>query len=238
MVRRLRRSRRRLVDCVLQRTLRAQRTDPVQLFRHRLAGREVRYLADAQHRRRRDLLLDLRNRQSAGRSYERDLHGWKQHPACDRSQNDLCGDLSERRNAHQRHPSFRRLSHASSAGSRAGDRGMPEQHLRRLAWGLCPECPLDRDLQSELRLWAYISSFGDTADYENNVWVGNIINSTGASGSVFCKGRGCPAVQSVWWAGYGVYQNVIVKNNYADLCGIGSTFKTARTRPDLRITVA
>ena len=80
----------------------------------------------------------------------------------------------------------------------------------------------------------------NTADYENNVWVGNIINSTGASGSIFCKGRGCPAVQSVWWAGYGVYQNVIVKNNYADLCGIGSTFKTATHTtgpPDYRCVI-
>ena len=80
----------------------------------------------------------------------------------------------------------------------------------------------------------------DTADYENNVWVGNIINSTGAAGSIFCKGPGCPAVQSVWWAGYGVYQNVIVKNNYADLCGIGSAFKTGTHTtgpPDYRCVI-
>ena len=61
----------------------------------------------------------------------------------------------------------------------------------------------------------------DTADYENNVWVGNIINSTGAAGRAFCTGPGCSTNQSVWWVGYGIYQNVIVKNNYADLCGIG-----------------
>jgi hypothetical protein len=68
----------------------------------------------------------------------------------------------------------------------------------------------------------------DTADYENNVWVGNIINSTGAAHSGFCTGPGCGAVQSAWWAGYGIYQNIIVKNNYADLCGIGGAFKQAR----------
>jgi hypothetical protein len=68
----------------------------------------------------------------------------------------------------------------------------------------------------------------DTADYENNVWVGNIINATGAAGRVFCTGPGCGANQSVWWAGYGIYQNVIVKNNYADMCGIGGAFKQTR----------
>jgi hypothetical protein len=68
----------------------------------------------------------------------------------------------------------------------------------------------------------------DTADYENNVWVGNIINSTGAARSGFCTGPGCGAIQSAWWAGYGIYQNVIVKNNYADLCGISGAFRQAR----------
>jgi hypothetical protein len=67
-----------------------------------------------------------------------------------------------------------------------------------------------------------------TADYENNVWVGNIINSTGAAGSSFCKGPGCGVIQSVWWAGYGIYQNVIVKNNYADMCGITGAFRQDR----------
>ena len=55
--------------------------------------------------------------------------------------------------------------------------------------------------------------------------MGNIINSTGAAGRAFCKGPGCSTNQSVWWAGYGIYQNVIVKNNYADMCGIGGAFK-------------
>ncbi len=68
----------------------------------------------------------------------------------------------------------------------------------------------------------------DTADYENNVWVGNVVNSTGAAGSNFCKGPGCASLQSIWWAGYGVYQNVTVKNNYADLCGVGGAFTTAK----------
>ena len=80
----------------------------------------------------------------------------------------------------------------------------------------------------------------DTADYENNVWVGNIINSTGAAGRVFCTGPGCSTNQSVWWAGYGIYQNVIVKNNYADMCGIGGAFKQTRDTtgpPDYRCVV-
>ena len=58
--------------------------------------------------------------------------------------------------------------------------------------------------------------------------MGNIINSTGAAGRAFCKGPGCSTNQSVWWAGYGIYQNVIVKNNYADMCGIGGAFKQTR----------
>jgi hypothetical protein len=62
-----------------------------------------------------------------------------------------------------------------------------------------------------------------TADYENNVWVGNVITSTGAAPDGGCVANQfpCLTVQSIWWAGYGVYQNVIVKNNYVDLCGVG-----------------
>ena len=60
------------------------------------------------------------------------------------------------------------------------------------------------------------------------MWVGNVVNSTGAAGSHFCKGPGCASLQSIWWAGYGVYQNVTVKNNYADLCGVGAAFTTAK----------
>jgi hypothetical protein len=54
--------------------------------------------------------------------------------------------------------------------------------------------------------------------------VGNIITSTGAAGHGFCTGFPCAAVQSAFWAGYGVYQNVIVKNNYADMRRIGGGF--------------
>ena len=61
------------------------------------------------------------------------------------------------------------------------------------------------------------------ADYENNVWVGNLITSTGAApdGGCIANQFPCMTVQSIWWAGYGVYQNVTVKNNYVDLCGVG-----------------
>jgi hypothetical protein len=82
-------------------------------------------------------------------------------------------------------------------------------------------CPNDRVSNCS---WGYIFAADvNTADYENNVWVGNIITATRAAPG-FCTGFPCPAVQSAWWAGYGRYQNVIVKNNYADLCGIGGSF--------------
>jgi hypothetical protein len=58
----------------------------------------------------------------------------------------------------------------------------------------------------------------DTADYENNVWVTNIVNASGAAPGY--SGPGNPSVQSIWWAGYGVYSHVYVKNNYADICGV------------------
>ena len=76
--------------------------------------------------------------------------------------------------------------------------------------------------------WPYIFAADvNTADYENNIWVGNIITSTGAAGRSFCVGFPCGAIQSAWWAGYGRYQNVIVKNNYADLCGISGAWNPA-----------
>ena len=64
-----------------------------------------------------------------------------------------------------------------------------------------------------------------TADYENNVYATNIVNATGAAPR-FCTGPGCSMVGNVWWAGYGTFQNVIVKNNYVDLCGVNYVSST------------
>ena len=73
--------------------------------------------------------------------------------------------------------------------------------------------------------WIFPASV-DTADYENNVWVSNVVNATGASREAG-SGPGKGGTTQIWWAGYGIYQTVIVKNNYVDLCGAGPTFNTA-----------
>jgi hypothetical protein len=64
-------------------------------------------------------------------------------------------------------------------------------------------------------------------NYSNNVYVSNAVFTTGlATGREYCNGGGnavpiypCSAVQSMWWAGYGTYNNLTVQNNYVDLCG-------------------
>jgi len=99
----------------------------------------------------------------------------------------------------------------------------PCNYILTVPWSAT--CPNDRVADCS---WGYIFAADvKTADYENNIWVGNIITATGAAGRGFCTGFPCAAIQSAWWAGYGRYQNVIVKNNYADLCGMGGDWSRA-----------
>jgi hypothetical protein len=113
-----------------------------------------------------------------------------------------------------------------AAGDRTACRGQAGAYTMNVPWTITCANPSAGGACGSSFTFTYPATVMNY-DVENNVYIGNFVHATGAAAPTVPAGNVVGGAAQVIWSAYGNYKNITVKNNYVDMCGMGTGARNA-----------